>query len=175
VWQTVTAIAVPIVLGLIGFLGTGGTRLSKRIHHHADLLEKLKGADVASAAMAALLAKEIGWLDAKESARQARKLNWRRVREAFFVALASLFLSVFAFLIAALVNEANSAVGDFAFGCAISVLGFSFYVIGTALSRIFEPKRVPLSDLLPNSDENLAPRGAELQPSTPPRDESPRA
>ena len=142
-WQTLTAVAVPIILGLVGFLGSGGTRLSKRILHHADLLGKLDSAPEASKAMASLLAKEVGWLDAKESARNTRRVNWQRVRMAALVGASSLIASGAGLLVAAEVAQINSSLGHFAFGGTISVTGYGFFVTGVALSRIFEPAQRP--------------------------------
>lgn len=138
-WQTITAIAVPIILGLGGFFGSGGTRLSKRIHHHADLLDKVKDSPVAFSAVSALLEKEVRWLDEKESARQVRKINWPRVALAAGVAASSTSLSALTLHLAFEINEADAGWGGFAIGAAGAVTAISVFVTGTYLARIFEP------------------------------------
>lgn len=147
-WQTITAITVPLILGLASFLGGGGSRLSKKIHHHADLLDKLDGAPAASDALATLLAKEIRWLDAKESAKQARKINWRRVGEVVVATLGGVAATGAAFQVAAVLEQENDFWGSVASGAAAAIAGFSLFVIGLQATRIFEPKRLLLEELL---------------------------
>jgi len=75
-WQTITAIAVPLISVLIGLItGGGDTRLSRRIAHHIEILNSLEKHSDATAKMRRLVEAEIDHLTAREKARQARKIN----------------------------------------------------------------------------------------------------
>ncbi len=87
VWQTITSIALPLIGVLGAFVSGGGTRLSKKISHHADLLGKLDGAPVAKEKMQALLAQEMEWLTDRESKRTKRKINWANLSGGIIFAL----------------------------------------------------------------------------------------
>lgn len=80
-WQTITAIAVPLLSVLIGLItGGGDSRLSRRIAHHVEILNSLENHPAATEKMRAVVESGIDALAKRERARHARKLNpWNLV------------------------------------------------------------------------------------------------
>lgn len=75
-WQTITAIAVPMLTVLIGLVrGGGDSRLSRRIAHHIEILNSLEKHIDAAAKMQTVIELELDALAERERARQARRLN----------------------------------------------------------------------------------------------------
>lgn len=89
-WQTITAIAVPLISVLIGLItGGGDTRLSRRIAHHIEILNSLEKHSEATDKMRRLVEAEIDHLTARENARQERKVNGANLSLAIIFGLGS--------------------------------------------------------------------------------------
>lgn len=106
-WTTIAAVAVPIILAVAGFVGSGGTRLSKRIAHHADLIGKLEHAPEAKAALCALMVKEVSWLDEDETRKRTMPFEWRPLRASLIWAVVTFAFSFSAVSVAISAREAD--------------------------------------------------------------------
>lgn len=84
-WQALATIAVPVLSVLGALLRGGGSRLSKRIGHHAELLDKLKDAPEASQEIQQLLRVEAKRLREREEQRAGRQLNKSNLAAAIFI------------------------------------------------------------------------------------------
>jgi len=143
-WQTILAsLAAPIIGALVGFFSGGGSRMSKRIEHHADIAVKLEKSPDALKAMQTLMVKEIGWLDARATARNARKLNGGGLFWAVFFALITGGAVYLLWTWAASLADERSAF--LWVGIVVLVLvGFLMMVVtGVAFSLIFKPAKTP--------------------------------
>jgi hypothetical protein len=139
VWSALGAIAVPL-LGVLGaVLKSLGSRHTKRIGHHADLLAKLTDAPAAHERMQALLSKEVAWLDERVTGRLSRKLNGGNVFLA--IVLSVLSAALFYFLAAWVVATAGTP-WAWASGIASGVLGVCLVVLVAAgFSTIYDPPK----------------------------------
>jgi amino acid transporter len=143
-WQTILAsLAAPIIGALVGFLSGGGSRMSKRIEHHADILAKLEKAPDASKAMQRLILKEIGWLDSRATARNARKLNGGTLFWAVVFALITGASVYFLWTWAADLAEAQSAFTWVAIALLVLIGFFLMILTGVAFSTIYKPAKTP--------------------------------
>jgi len=73
-WQTITAIGVPIITAVIAALAGGGFGLQRRVKNHAELLKVLEGTR-AKAKLEDLLVVEIEALVTRAKSRALKKLN----------------------------------------------------------------------------------------------------
>lgn len=138
-WSALGAIAVPL-LGVLGaVLKSLGSRHTKRIGHHADLLAKLTDAPAAHERMQQLLGKEVAWLDERLTGRLSRKLNGANVFLA--VLLAALSAALFYFLAAWVVATVGTP-WAWVSGITSGFLGMCLVVlVGAGFSTIYTPSK----------------------------------
>jgi Na+/glutamate symporter len=153
-WQTITAIAVPL-LGILGaVLGGGRSRFSKRMSQHADLLPRLDGAEKAKAAPHALLAKEVAWLDERESRRYRRKVNKRNLTRAAASAMSTAGFTSLTLAWVFLLDQSNSPWIDIALPAYAVILAGGIVMTGFYAIRIFDPTpAIWLDQMLRDSEE----------------------
>jgi len=141
-WQTVTSLLAPLVGVLsIAISGGGGSRLSKRIAHHADLRQKLTDGTGAADRMDDFLSAEVTWLAEHEERRFKRKINWGNLVGAIVFAVLT---SVGIFL---LWNWVRGTYADgswwvYVAGFTLTVFGLLFACLtGALFLSMFEPEK----------------------------------
>jgi len=85
-WQTIGAVAVPI-LGVIAGLLRGGQngQLAQRIKHYAKLLEMVESVPRAKVALSSIIGDQAEEIQRRETARLAKKINKANLAVAIFI------------------------------------------------------------------------------------------
>jgi len=139
-WTTIAAVAVPLILAAAGFIGGGGSRLSKKIAHHADLIGKLEHAPDARRALSALLAKEVAWLDEDETRRRTTPFPWRRFAAILFwlaLSLVGAFSLASAAVLLRQLDEPLTVLSNIFFVLAAVMSAACGFFIGRAAAKLF--------------------------------------
>lgn len=137
-WQTIAAVAVPIIGAVIGFFkGEHRTRIGRRLREHVKLLEAVRDNEPAATALNALIAAEAEEVRDRELRRLARKVNWTNV------ILSVVLTGLVAIAIYGLVEWVLASMGTFWVIVAVATLGMlgglGALVVGAAFSTIFNP------------------------------------